>query len=135
MPHTPTKTGGARRGGPAVRAGGRAVSDRTFLDFVLDQLRGLPALKCWAMFGGHGLYQGPVFFAIVHRGRFYFRVGDATRAAYEARGMKPFRPGPSQTLKSYYEVPADVLEDAAEGARWARAAAAAGVERGSRVRP
>lgn len=108
--------------------------DHTFLEFVLDQLHGLRALESRAMFGGHGLYQGPVFFAIVHRGRLYFRVGDATRAAYEARGMKPFRPGPSQTLKSYYEVPADVLEDAAEVAGWARAAVASGAASKSRAR-
>ncbi len=135
MPRASAKQGGAPRGGPAIRAGGRAAPDRTFLDFVLDQLRGLPALECRAMFGGHGLYQGPVFFAIVHRGRLYFRVGDTTRGAYEARGMTPFRPGPSQTLKSYFEVPADVLEDAAEGARWARAAVAVGADRRSRARP
>lgn len=87
------------------------------------------------MFGGHGLYQGRVFFAIVHRGRLYFRVDDATRPTYEARGMNPFRPGPRQTLGRYYEVPADVLEDAAVAARWARAAVGAGAASKARARP
>ena len=118
-------------GRPAVAAaslsGAGSSHDRTFLAFVLDQLRGLPGVESRAMFGGHGLYQGPDFFGIVHRGRLYFRVSDATRPDYEARGAAAFRPGPSQTLKRYYEVPADVLEDAAEAVRWARAAVAAGV--------
>lgn len=78
------------------------------------------------MFGGHGLYQGGVFFAIVHRGRLLFRVGEETRPEYEAHGMKPFRPGSGQTLKNYWEVPAEVLEDTAETARWARDAVKAG---------
>jgi DNA transformation protein len=33
--------------------------------------------------------------------------------------MKPFRPNAKQTLKSYYQVPADVIEDADELSQWA----------------
>lgn len=33
--------------------------------------------------------------------------------------MKPFRPGPAQTLKNYYEVPVEVLEAAEELVIWA----------------
>jgi len=36
--------------------------------------------------------------------------------------MKPFRPNATQTLKTYYEVPVDVLEDAGELTIWARQA-------------
>lgn len=76
------------------------------------------------MFGGHGLYRNGTFFAIVYRGRLYFRTSAATQPEYQARGMQRFRPSARQTLRSYYEVPADVLEDPAEVARWARSAAA-----------
>ena len=113
-------------GAAAGLSGAGGKGDRTFLAFVLDQLRGLRGVESRAMFGGHGLYQGLVFFAIIHRGRLYFRVSDATRPEYEARGMSPFMPGARQTLKRYYEAPAEVLEDAAEAVRWARAAVAAG---------
>jgi DNA transformation protein len=98
--------------------------DASFLAFVLDQLGGRSAIESRAMFGGHGLYWDGAFFAIVFRGRLYFRTSEATRPEYEAHGMKRFRPRERQTLTSYYEVPADVLEDPAEVARWARAAAA-----------
>ena len=127
MPRVPVRPGGGRRVGAGAdgnRGGKGGSRDRTFLEFVLDQLHGLRGLESRAMFGGHGLYQGPVFFAIVHRGRVYFRCGEGTRPDYEARGMRAFRPGPRQTLKSYFEVPADVLEDAIEATRWARAAVA-----------
>ena len=113
------------------RAGG--AGDHTFLAFVLDQLRGLRGVESRAMFGGHGLYEGSVFFAIIHRGRLYFCVSDTTRPDYEARGMAPFRPGSRQTMKRYYEVPAEVLEDAAEAVRWARPAVSAGSQAKSRA--
>ncbi len=46
----------------------------TFKDYVLDQLSGLPDLCCRAMFGGFGLYQGTLFFGIIHTGRLYLKV-------------------------------------------------------------
>jgi DNA transformation protein len=39
--------------------------------------------------------------------------------------MKSFRPNPRQTLKNYFEVPIDVVEDGGELVRWARRAARA----------
>ncbi len=74
------------------------------------------------MFGGHGLYSGGAFFAIIFRGRLYLRTDEATRGAYLERGMKPFRPSATQKLGSYYEVPPEVLEDALALERWAKAA-------------
>jgi DNA transformation protein len=94
-----------------------------FKDFVLDQLRELPGVACRAMFGGYGLYQGEVFFGIIHKGRLYFKTNETSRAAYRERGMKPFRPNPKQTLKTYYEVPVEVMEDAEQLSAWAARAA------------
>ena len=93
-----------------------------FRDFVLDQLSELSGLTHRAMFGGYGLYQRETFFGIIHEGRLYFKTDGTTRAAYVTRNMKPFRPNPKQTLKTYYEVPVDVLEDAGELTKWAQQA-------------
>jgi DNA transformation protein len=93
-----------------------------FKDFVLDQLRAVENMECKHMFGGFGLYAGETFFAILSQGRLYFKTDEATRGEYEKRGMKPFQPNPRQSLKAYYEVPADVIEDATQLADWARAA-------------
>lgn len=106
--------------GRGTRSG---AGDASFYAFVLDQLGGLTGIESRAMFGGHGLYRDGAFFAIVFRGRLYFRTSAETQPEYRARDMRPFRANVRQTLNSYYEVPADVLEDAAEVARWARAAA------------
>ena len=42
--------------------------------------------------------------------------------AYKKLGMKPFRPNAKQTLKSYYQVPVDILEDHDRLADWAQKA-------------
>lgn len=97
-------------------------------EFVLDQLRRLDGLKCRAMFGGHGLYASEKFFGILLKGRLYFKTNAATCAQYLARGMKPFRPNVKQELASYFEVPADVMEDAAQLETWAREAIKIGGE-------
>ncbi|HYT62110.1 MAG TPA: TfoX/Sxy family protein [Haliangiales bacterium] len=94
----------------------------SFRDFVLDQLQALADVESRAMFGGHGLYAGDVFFGIVYQGRLYFRTNPATRGEFVRRGAQPFRPNEKQTLNSYYEVPADVIEDRRQLADWARRA-------------
>lgn len=90
-----------------------------FKDFVLDQLADLRNVTARAMFGGHGLYRGATFFGIIHKGRLYFKVTTATIPRYKEQGMKPFRPNSKQTLKSFYEVPVDVIEDAEALTQWA----------------
>ncbi len=99
------------------------MKDDSFKDFVLDQLRNLRGVTCRAMFGGFGLYQGEVFFGIIHQGRLYFKTNERTRPSYMKKGMKPFRPNAKQTLKTYYEVPVEVIEDQEKLTTWARQAA------------
>jgi DNA transformation protein len=93
-----------------------------FKEYVAEQLG--EGMTFRAMFGGYGIYRGDLFFGILHKSRLYFRTGPRTRADYIGKGMMPFKPGARQTLKSYYEVPADVLEDAETLRAWALRAAA-----------
>jgi len=105
-----------------------AVSD-SFLEFVLEQLDGLSAVTARRMFGGVGLYAGETFFGLIADDTLYFKVDDASVAAYVAAGTGPFRPYPDQpdaVMKGYYGVPASVLEDRDELVTWARRAVAAG---------
>ena len=99
------------------------MRNESFKDFVLDQLGEMPELTSKAMFGGYGLYHRTTFFGIIHKGRLFFKTNALTQPLYRARGMQPFRPNSKQTLKQYYEVPVDILEDPQELAVWARYAA------------
>jgi len=89
----------------------------SFRDYVLEQL-GQEA-TCRALFGGYGLYRGDRIFGIVFKGRLYFTTSPLTRQDYVKRGMTPFKPSARQTLRSYYEVPVDVLEHAEMLRAWA----------------
>ncbi|HEX9662859.1 MAG TPA: TfoX/Sxy family protein [Candidatus Binatia bacterium] len=99
-----------------------ASKDDSFKDFVLDQLRDLDDVEARRMFGGYGLYQGETFFGIVHKGRLYFKIDETTVKEYRKRKMKVFRPNAKQTLKSYYQVPVEVIEDADQLCEWAEQA-------------
>ena len=90
-----------------------------FRDFVLDQLADLRNVTCRAMFGGYGLYQQGTFFGIIHKGRLYFKTDRITATRYRDKGMTPFKPSAAQTLKNYYEVPVEVLEDSDDLTTWA----------------
>jgi len=101
-----------------------STKNQDFLEFVLDQLSGLRRVTSRRMFGGIGLYCGDDFFALIDEGRLYFCTDETTRKRYEARGMKAFEYAPGKVLKSYYEIPVDVLEDDAELCDWAGEAVA-----------
>jgi len=98
-----------------------------YLGYVCEQLAGLGGVSSRRMFGGAGLYCDEFFFALVDNDTLYLRVNDANRADYTSRGMSQFRPYPDspQFSMSYYETPADVLEDATELVAWARRSVAA----------
>jgi DNA transformation protein len=105
-----------------------------FLQYVLEQLAGVGRVAPRRMFGGVGLYADERIFGLVFGDILYFKVDDSSRGDYEARGMARFRPYADKPLLSmtYYEVPADVLEDADECAAWARKSTAVSAAPSSR---
>ena len=113
------------------------MSQNSFKDFALDQLAGLEGLHYKGMFGGYGLYQDHVFFAIIHQDRLYFKTDKLSRREYIKYKCKPFRPRAKQILKSYYEVPLEILEDQKQILVWAQNAirAAEGNNLGDRHSP
>lgn len=111
-----------------------------YLQYVLEQLGGLARVTSRRMFGGIGLYCDGVFFGLIDNDTLFFKVDDTNRPDYVARGMaafKPFRDRPDQSM-SYFEVPADALEDRDELTTWARKSLTAAAQRPaakSRQRP
>lgn len=96
--------------------------DDGFVEFVCDQLEGFEIVTYKPMFGGYGIYCGDIFFAIVFDGRLYFKTDSESRTKYTSLECGPFQPNAKQLLKSYYEVPVDILEDASRLVEWAEEA-------------
>ncbi|MDP2652791.1 MAG: TfoX/Sxy family protein [Candidatus Omnitrophota bacterium] len=99
------------------------MPDHSFRDFVLDQLSGLD-VDCRRMFGGEGLYLRGRFFGIIFKEALYFKTDEKSRPDYVKMGSSAFKPNARQTLKTYYEVPVDVIEDRPRLLEWAGKAAA-----------
>ena len=94
-----------------------------YVDYVLELLEPLGRVKAARLFGGIGLSREAVQFALIMDNRLYFLVDDATRPKYEAAGMGPFAYDTKKRrvqVRSYYELPEDVLTDPDELRVWAR---------------
>jgi DNA transformation protein len=97
-----------------------AISDE-FINYVVDQLAGWAEVSVRKMFGGAGLYCDGVMFALVADDAFYLKVDDSNREDFVKAGSSAFNPYPDKgktVVMSYYEVPADVLEDPDELSKW-----------------
>ncbi len=84
-----------------------------FVDHVLDMLTTLGAVRARAMFGGWGVYLDDVMFGLIAGDTLYFKVDNSNRGEFEAAGSSPFvYTGKNRPITmSYYEAPADALED------------------------
>lgn len=111
------------------------MSQDSFKEFVLDQLVKLDDLSCKSMFGGYGLYQGVIFFGVIYRDRLYFKTDESSRLRYVKYKSKPFQPHAKQTLKTYYEVPVEILEDQQQIIDWAKIAIQAALNYPRNLKP
>lgn len=95
---------------------------------IMDMLRDWGGVSARRMFSGHGLFRGGAMFGLIARDTFYLRVDDRTRPNFAAAGSRVFtyhREAREVELRGYMECPPDLLEDAEEMIRWAKAAASA----------
>jgi len=93
-----------------------------YLEYVLEQLAALPALRSNRMFGGIGLYSDGIFFGLIDDDTLFFKTNDSNIAPYRERNMPRFMPFPDrpEAVLGYHQVPADVIEDAETLVEWAR---------------
>ncbi len=90
---------------------------------MIEMLEPLGKVTARAMFGGAGVYLDGTIIGLIASDVLYFKVDETNRADYEAQGMGPFIPFADKPFSmSYWEVPADVLEDQDELCAWARKA-------------
>jgi DNA transformation protein and related proteins len=103
-----------------------------FVDFVLEQMAELDDIHVRAMFGGHGIYQGDVMFAIVISGELYFKADEQTQGAYIERGLQPFTYESRRKIVSmhYYAAPPEVFDEAKTMEHWAQQAIAVALRAG-----
>lgn len=97
-----------------------AVSD-DYLEYILDQFSAWGDVTSRKMFGGAGLYREGKMFGLVADNVLYLKVDDTNRDRFVAAGSAPFKPYPDKpAMKSYYEIPPEILEDSDKLIEWAR---------------
>lgn len=96
--------------------------DDEFVEYICDQLMDFELVTYKSMFGGYGLYCGDAFFGIVFAQRVYFKTDDTSRLKYESWESEAFQPNAQQTLKTYYEVPIEIIERSIDLVSWAEEA-------------
>ena len=90
-----------------------------FLEYVLDLYREWGGVTARRMFGGAGLYRDGKMFGLIAADVLYLKVDDTNRARFESAGSGPFKPWDDKPMvMSYYEVPADLMEDAEMLVEW-----------------
>jgi len=109
-----------------------SMQDRQeFARFVAEQMNraGLGAITARRMFGGHGLYCDGLFVAIITGEQLYFKADAQTQSAFENRGLRRFTYSTrGKTVQlMYYEVPAEVFDEAHAMQSWGRLAMEAAV--------
>jgi len=95
-----------------------------FVDYVVrDLLSDLEGVRSRRMFGGYGIFRDDLMFGIVDDDQLYFKVDETNRPQYADLDCRPFTytaRGKSIAL-SYWEVPANILDDREEACLWAKA--------------
>jgi DNA transformation protein len=102
-------------------------SDDGFLEWLRELLEPNGRVAFKRMFGGHGVYLGGVFVAIVVDGRPYFKADAETEPDFAAAGCAPFvyDSGGKRVEMSYWSLPESALDSAEDMSPWARRALAA----------
>ena len=81
---------------------------------IRDVFRGFGPVQIRRMFGGQGVYQGELMFALEAYGELYLKADEESVGLFKERGSRPFtfemRNGRT-TLTSYWLIPESALDD------------------------
>ena len=105
-----------------------------FIRYLRDQFRRWGPIEIRRMFGGHGIFRSGTMFALIHDETLYLRSDEASRAAFAAAGMGPFRYRRRGKLVAlgYHQAPPEAVEDGELLAAWADRAFAAALRRAAK---
>ncbi|TCR66508.1 TfoX/Sxy family protein [Bosea sp. BK604] len=98
---------------------------------IRDLFADILPVRVRMMFGGYGIYDGELMFALAADGEIYLKADEVTKSRFEDVGSRPFtydRKGKPFSL-NYWLVPETALDDVEELRRWTALALQAARER------
>jgi DNA transformation protein and related proteins len=99
--------------------------DPSLVAHCLELLTALGPARSRRMFGGHGLYVGEHFIALIADETLYLKADERARPAFEAAGSRPFSytaAGGRRAVLAYWSAPDEAMESPAQMLPWARQA-------------
>lgn len=106
-----------------------------YTEYVLELLAPLGAVHTRRFFGGVALLRGAVQFGMIMGNNLYFAVDDRSRERYQALGMEPFSYSTKNgnvTVRRYFTVPQEILEEPTALTQWVNAALDAAADKSPR---
>jgi DNA transformation protein len=107
-------------------------------DTIREIFHGVGPIHIRRMFGGKGIYQGELMFALEAYGELYLKVDEETVALFRDFGSRPFSfqaRGSRTSITSYWLMPESAFDDPDEAAQLSRmAVAAAGRAKAAKAR-
>lgn len=100
-------------------------ASREFIEFVQELFAPLGGIAVRRMFGGAGVFSRGLMFALVHDDVLYLKADAETQKAFQARKCGPYfydAGKGKQVALSYWQMPAELIDDAEEAVAWAKTA-------------
>ncbi len=91
-----------------------------FVDYTLELMACLGAVRARKMFGGYGIYLDDLMFGIVADDVVYLKADDLSRESFVQAGLEPFRLESKNAVMSYFTVPEEAMDDANLMCEWAQ---------------
>lgn len=95
-----------------------------FVEHLREVFREFGPITARRMFGGYGIYHDDVMIGLVADDVLYLKADTASAPRFVGSGLTPFkyRKGDKVVAMSYYQAPAEALEDPTEMREWAQLA-------------
>ncbi len=95
-----------------------------YLNYIMECMAFLRGLRVRGMFGGYGLYQNDLIFAIVVNDALYLKSDAAIKHEFSSRGLQPFSYTVQDRLVTmqYFEAPPDVFDQPEVMQEWVQKA-------------
>lgn len=104
-------------------------NEHDFVNYLLELLSPMAAIRAKRMFGGYGIFRDGLMFGLVADATLYFKVADQSRAHFVERGLETFtyvKEGKMMHM-SYYRAPEEALDSSEGMGEWAELAYQAAV--------
>ena len=95
-----------------------------FVSYLVDLLQTVGSVSAKRMFGGYGFFLEGLMLALVADETFYLKTDEEIENDFKKRGLEAFTYNKKGKLysMSYYQAPAEALENTEEMANWANKA-------------